>query len=432
MKLVLSFLFICVFLKEVESITLRKKQSASEECVCLHGGTCVYYRIYKRPYRCVCQKGYAGEQCEIDTKAICYNDRGHDYRGTASKTSGGHDCLAWDSHRLKHKVFNTQKEGALKLGLGKHNFCRNPDKGSKPWCYFKNGRQIQAMFCDLPNCEIEKSPDSTCGQRQHKMYKVVGGSSTSIESHPWLATLYQTDRRRQEKYVCGASLINPCWVLTAAHCFSGSNIPEPKDFSVILGKSLLFETNKDLEQKFQVEKIILHSEYSDETGAHNNDIALIKIRSPSGKCASLTDSVQTICLPPSGLQLSDATKCEVAGFGKEHYNNFLYSEKLKSVQVEIISQSRCQSEDYYGNLVNNNMFCAGDPEWKVDACSGDSGGPLICEHNGQMILYGIISWGDECAKENKPGVYTRVTKYLPWINALLTDNNKLSNKSIPK
>ncbi|XP_069467059.1 urokinase-type plasminogen activator isoform X2 [Ambystoma mexicanum] len=388
--------------------------------------------------RCSCPQGYSGEQCEIDTGAQCYSDRGLDYRGTAALPWHGRDCLPWNSYRLSRLPFNTLREDALELGLGAHNYCRNPDGQSKPWCYSRSGRSILSAPCNIPLCARDNTGDAdtgnagtgkidsnndnaaTCGQPTRKLFKIVGGTSAPIESQPWISGIFKKSRSAGQSYFqCGGSLIHPCWVLTAAHCFPDST--EPRDYSVILGRSNFDEADPKKEQKFEVERILLHEAYNADTQALNNDIALIKLRpSVSGRCAAPTDYVQTICLPPAAPAPQDGTECEVAGYGKEGHEEYVYSKTLMSVKVQLIPQRKCQSPLYYGSLINSNMFCAGDPNWKVDACKGDSGGPLTCARNGRMELQGIVSWGEDCAKEYRPGVYTRVTRYLPWIQAKMS------------
>uniref|UniRef100_A0A3Q2Y806 trypsin n=1 Tax=Hippocampus comes TaxID=109280 RepID=A0A3Q2Y806_HIPCM len=333
----------------------------------------------------------------------CWSGDGSSYRGIISTTTSGHRCLHWN--RFKNPWGTSS-------GIGNHRYLKPPvavDTGNLL------GHHL-VTITSLDDAPALMSPfltviaELTCGETsEQRMHKIVGGSFITAQSQPWVAAIFHQRRR----FLCGGSLIAPCWVLTAAHCFSDGERTNLQRLSVFLGKSAINETDEVNEQKFTVEKMILHQAYN--KANYNNDIALLKIKSSDGRCAVRSESVRTVCLPPAHTQLPVGFQCVIAGFGREKSGALHYSQYLKEARVNLLSQSQCKKNSAYANLLTENMFCAAEPSWSMDSCQGDSGGPLVCEASGRLFQFGIVSWGDGCAKENNPGVYTQLTNYNKWI-----------------
>lgn len=278
-------------------------------------------------------------------------------------------------------------------------------------------------YCKIPSCESRERkppvPDQTdtfavarrpCGRRHKKRSfvrpRIIGGSSSLPGSHPWTAAIYIGES------FCGGTLIQTCWVVSAAHCFANS--PLKSTITVVLGQHI-FNRTTDVTQTFEIEKYVLHPQYS-VFSPTEHDIALIKLKKNGQRCAVKSQFVQPICLPDSDTVFPEQFKCQISGWGHRHENISGYSDVLQETLIPIISEEKCRSPEIYGTEISENMFCAGYFDSKSDACQGDSGGPLACEKNEISYLYGVISWGDGCGRVNKPGVYTRVTNYVNWIN----------------
>ena len=97
---------------------------------------------------------------------------------------------------------------------------------------------------------------------------------------------------------------------------------------------------------------------------------------------------------------------------------------LQETTVQVMTNTECKAKydkvSYNnapaGNLVVNGSLCA-EGSGK-DTCTGDSGGPGVwIDDDNRAFAIGITSWGNGCAREGFPGVYTRITKYLDWITA---------------
>ena len=109
-------------------------------------------------------------------------------------------------------------------------------------------------------------------------------------------------------------------------------------------------------------------------------------------------------------------------------------ETCQYVRVPTIKNKDCNSDyEDYPLSITNSMICAGyRGVGGKDACSGDSGGPLICNHGDKAILAGVVSWGKGCGDKNFPGVYSRVTHVLDWIidNMVMIDGSRNSSSHL--
>uniref|UniRef100_A0A8C4TZA0 HGF activator n=1 Tax=Falco tinnunculus TaxID=100819 RepID=A0A8C4TZA0_FALTI len=452
----------------------------SDHCAnnpCQNGGTCSLSHSH-RMYHCTCPEEFTGKDCQmkkcfdnslyeffdvgmswsrvqqgaveqcmcvdgqIECRSVehkvpshrCYVGNGTEYRGTAKTTISGHSCLPWDSDLLYEELHVNSTEKAVQLGLGPFSYCRNPDGDEKPWCYIMKDNSLSWEYCDIPSCASRERrppvPDNVdsyavtrrpCGRRHKKRSfvrpRIIGGSSSLPGSHPWTAAIYIGES------FCGGSLIQTCWVVSAAHCFANS--PLKSTITVVLGQHI-FNKTTDVTQTFEIEKYILHPQYS-VFNPTEHDIALIKLKKNGQRCAVKSQFVQPICLPESDTVFPDQFKCQISGWGHKHENISGYSNVLQEALIPIIPEEKCRSPEIYGTEITENMFCAGYFDSKSDACQGDSGGPLACEKNEISYLYGVISWGDGCGRVNKPGVYTRVTNYVNWINEKIAPRKTLNS-----
>uniref|UniRef100_A0A4W6E9D6 trypsin n=1 Tax=Lates calcarifer TaxID=8187 RepID=A0A4W6E9D6_LATCA len=341
--------------------------------ICLNGGTSVPSLTTREHMFCLCADGFEGRQCET-AKLLgphCYEGVGLYYKGTVSSSKTGRTCEEWD------------------LDTRQRYMSSDADKTYFGFAF----TDVHWSLKSNPECMLHQTAELTCGQRtQRKLMKIVGGTVATVESHPWVAAIFWRSKSKEKVFRCGGSLISSCW--------------EVRSFTVTMAGAGEEQDDRTdccefaFQLKHQRAPLLLIC---------NCLAALMKLRANQGKCAVESDSVRTVCLPPPQQRLQPGVTCEIAGYGKEKYGE-------EKAQVNLLADDVCRHKDYYENMITDNMFCAGRPDWSQDACEGDSGGPLVCEVDNRLFQFGVISWGDGCAKEFRPGVYTRVTNYNRWID----------------
>jgi len=230
---------------------------------------------------------------------------------------------------------------------------------------------------------------------------ITGGAPTQISSDPWDVALIQRDT------LCSGSMIAPTWVLTAAHCVSGL---QPSGISAYVGLTNL--TQRGPANQVAVAGVFVHPQWDSSTYA--NDLALLQLQNPvaqtaTTKAIALPDTADPATWPAKG------TPAIISGWGSTTATGTA-SEVLQSATIQVLGGPADSVCGKYGlSFSSTRSICAGMPNGVIDTCQGDSGSGLVVTLGSTPTLAGVTSAGEGCAQADYPGIYTRVTTYLPWI-----------------
>ncbi|NDC55130.1 MAG: hypothetical protein EBZ74_12900 [Planctomycetia bacterium] len=162
----------------------------------------------------------------------------------------------------------------------------------------------------------------------------------------------------------------------------------------------------------------------------NGDLAILQVNEEksSQRALKILEEIKPIILPNiSYVEESNNDTKEpflIIGYGLIQENGKKISDQLREGVVYIFNDDKdfpiITENDYYNKtvqfLAENNNDLANEKD-NIDACHGDSGGPLF--RNSTNELFGITSWGIGCGETNIPGVYTNISYFRDWIQSFM-------------
>ncbi|OXA49602.1 Coagulation factor IX [Folsomia candida] len=244
----------------------------------------------------------------------------------------------------------------------------------------KSRRSILTIFAEeTPEVEVLRKNLTRNG-------RIVGGYKARKGEFPWVALL-QFDGA----LFCAGTILNENYILGAAHCTG----VDPSMLTVVVGDHIQ-SGDEGTEQVVKVAEIIPHKDFTIKTFLH--DIALYRLKTPL--------NFSTPYIKPARIAKVDTKPTDdMVIWGS-------YLLKLKRFVDKALNLRAYQPTPL--KYAGMGQICVG--AGGKDSCQGDSGGPLHTGKNtDEYTVVGIVSYGIGCASWEYPGVYTKISAYLDWI-----------------
>ncbi len=237
------------------------------------------------------------------------------------------------------------------------------------------------------------STPAAATQEPAPVQPLIIGGETASQTYSFVASLQTTSGA----HVCGGSLVESRWVVTAAHCVAGAS---PGNVRVRVGSNDRTAGGT----LARVSRIVTHPNYSGDT----YDIALLRLSAQVGHAPVAIGSS-----PRSG------TATRLLGWGQDDCGTRGCDTNgppryLKQLDTTVAPDSSCGSD-----ISGSTEFCV-DQSPTNTACYGDSGSPALIRESGAWRLVGAASRTTNPTCGRGDTIYTDVTAYRDWI-ASVTD-----------
>ncbi len=267
---------------------------------------------------------------------------------------------------------------------------------------------------------------------------LYGGETAISGKYPWMVSVRENatiDGELREIHYCGAVVIGPRTVLTAAHCISTDVRDGISGAEVKIRVSLgAIDHNVGTSFTIPADQVFIPKQYKDPNIARFYDLAILILdRFIDAPPLPINDDPWFI----HDVTLSQATdradSAVMIGWGLESDPNAVLGAKLlQFTEMPVVSNSHCEALTGY-EITDSRWICVAQNNSSTGGCRGDSGGPLIAYENGRPYLIGITSFivgiplkdkdgSDICARETT--VFENMWYFADYITAIARAQNR--------
>ncbi|XP_066255147.1 transmembrane protease serine 9-like [Euwallacea similis] len=379
-----------------------------------------------------------GSQCKIGIGGLCYLKEKKlplklvfDDNGCRTPNKGVGNCLPLSECQSMLDVLTTLKKPISQDVLKRIQAytCGVAGGTIKVCC------PSQSIELHLENVESSNQPPDVSSHRNLNLLptncgfidannRITNGEDAFLNEFPWMALLRYSSGNKL-RFLCGGTIINKNYILTAGHCIT--NLGSKRLVSVRVGEYDLLNdidcevVNKTRKcnppvQDVMVEEALFHPQYG--KGSLGNDIGLIRVSTIN---LNATNALP-VCLPLGKERTKEYSAGFITGWGVTNTTTGATANILQKVRLPVADWNTCARSYLEAESIKltQNQVCMGGLPGK-DSCKGDSGGPMVVPtfndyYEAIYVQQGIVSFGPRiCANEQFPGVYTSIPYYMDWI-----------------